>query len=56
MDQYSQATVKVQPNVSSVELGYRIDILTNQIYTIIVLAISDQGTPYPSDPVVVSKF
>ena len=59
MDQYSPATVNVWPNVSSVRLSYLrgngTDIRTNTIYTITVLAISDRGTSYPSDPVVVSK-
>ena len=60
MDQYSPATIKVRRNVTSVKIGSLWDndteILTNRIYTITVLAINDQGVPYPSDPVVVSKL
>ena len=60
MDQYSPAIVKVPTDVFSVKLTYLVDnrteILTNTIYTITVIAISDEETSYPSSPVVVSKF
>ena len=59
MDQYSPASVTVPANMSSVEISEFPDsgpsIITNREYTITVSAISDQGTIYPSDPVVVSK-
>ena len=46
--------------MSSVEISEFPDngtsIVANREYTITVSAISDQGTSYPSDPVVVSKF
>ena len=45
--------------MSSVEISEFPDngtsIVANREYTITVSAISDQGTSYPSDPVVVSK-
>ena len=60
MDQYSPASVIIPANMSSVEISEFPDngtrIVTNREYTITVSAISDQGTSYPSDPVVVSKF
>ena len=59
MDQYSQANLTVPANISSVETSEFPDngtsIVANREYTITVSAISDQGTSYPSDPVVVSK-
>ena len=59
MDQYSPAIVTVPANMLSVEISELSDndtsIVTNREYTITVSAISDQGTSYPSDPVVVSK-
>ena len=59
MDQYSQANLIVPANMSSVEISEFPDngtsIVANREYTITVSAISDQGTSYPSDPVVVSK-
>ena len=61
MDQYnSSAIVTVPANISSVEISQfsynGTAIVANREYTITVLAISDQGTSYPSDPVVVSKY
>ena len=60
MDQYSPASVTVPANMSSVEISEFPDngtsIVANREYTITVSAISDQGTSYPSDPVVVSKL
>ena len=60
MDQYSPASVTVPANMLSVEISEFPDngtsIVANREYTITVSAISDQGTSYPSDPVVVSKF
>ena len=60
MDQYSPASVTVPANMSSVEISKFPDngtsIVANREYTITVSAISDQGTSYPSDPVVVSKL
>ena len=63
MDQYSPAIVTVPANMSSVEISefpYNgTSVVANREYTITVSAISDQGTSYPSDPVVVvvvSKF
>ena len=59
MDQYSQANLIVPANMSSVEISEFLDngtsIVANREYTITVLAISDQGTSYPSSPVDVSK-
>ena len=60
MDQYSPASVTVPANMSSVEISEFPDnggtsIVANREYTITVSAINDQGTSYPSDPVVVSK-
>ena len=59
MDQYSPASVTVPANMLSVEMSEFTDsgtiIVANRQYTITVSAISDQGTSYPSDPVVVSK-
>ena len=59
MDQYSPASVAVPANMSSVEISEFSDngtsIVANREYTITVSAISDQGTSYPSDPVVVGK-
>ena len=59
MDQYSLASVTVPANMLSVEISEFPDngtsIVANREYTITVSAISDQGTSYPSDPVVVSK-
>ena len=60
MDQYSPAIVTVPANMSSVEISEFPDngtsVVANRVYTITVSAISDQGTSYPSDSVVVSKF
>ena len=60
MDQYSPASVTVPANMSSVKISEFPDngtsIVANREYTITVSAISDQGTSYPSDPVVVSKL
>ena len=60
MDEYSPASVTVPANMSSVEISEFPDngtsIVPNREYTITVSAISDRGTSYPSDPVVVSKF
>ena len=57
MNQYSPASVTVLANMSSVELTKSVNsIVANREYTITVSAISDQGTSYPSEPVVVSKF
>ena len=59
MDQYNSASVTVSANMSSVEISEFPDngtsIVANREYNITVSAISDQGTGYPSDPVVVSK-
>ena len=60
LDQYSPASVTIPANMSSVEISEFPDngtsIVANREYTITVSAISDQGTSYPSDPVVVSKY
>ena len=60
MDQYSPAIITVPANVLSVEITQFPDngtsIAANREYTITVSAISDQGTSYPSDPVVIGKF
>ena len=60
MDQYSPAIVTVPANMSSVEISEFLyngtSVVANREYNITVSAISDQGTSYPSDPVVVSKF
>ena len=60
MDQYSPAIVTVPANMSSVEISQfpynGTSIVANREYTITVSAVSDQGTNYPSDPVVVGKF
>ena len=60
MDQYSPASVTVPANMSSVEISEfphnGTSIVANREYTITVSAISDQGTSYPSDPVVAGKF
>ena len=60
MDQYSSAFVTVPANMSSVEISQfpynGTSIVANREYTITVSVISDQGTSYPSDPVVISKF
>ena len=60
MDQYSPASVTVPANMLSVEISEFSDsgtsIVGNREYTITVSAIRDQGTSYPSDPVVVSKL
>ena len=60
MDQYNSADVTVPANMLSVEISEFPDngtnIVANREYTITVSAISDQGTSYPSDPVVVSKY
>ena len=56
MDQYSPAIVTVPANMSSVQFPYNgTSIVANREYNITVSAISDQGTSYPSDPVVVGK-
>ena len=60
MDQYNSASVTVPANTFSVEISEFPDsgtsIVVNREYNITVSAISDQGTSYPSDLVVVSKF
>ena len=60
MDQYGPASITVPANMSSVEISEFPDnstnVVANREYTITVSAISDQGTSYPSDPVVVGKF
>ena len=60
MDQYSPASVTVPANMLFVEISEFPDngtsIVANKEYTITVSAISDQGTSYPSDPVVVSEL
>ena len=60
MDQYSPAIVTVPANMSSVEISQfpnnGTSIVANREYTITVSAISDQGTSYSSDPVVVGEF
>ena len=61
MDQNSPASVTVPANMLSVEISEFSDngtsIVADREYTITVSAISDQGTSYPSNPVVViSKF
>ena len=60
MDQYSPAIVTVPANITSVEITQfpynGTSIVANREYTITVSAISDQGTSYPSDPVVISKL
>ena len=60
MDQYSPAIVTVPANMPSVEISefpYNgTSIVANREYTITVSAISDQGTSYPSDPVVIGKI
>ena len=60
MDQYSPAIVTLPANMSSVEIRQFSDngtsIVANRVYTITVSAISDQGTSYPSDPVVVGEL
>ena len=59
MDQYNSGSVTVPANMSSVEISEFPDngtrVVANSEYDITVSAISDQGTNYPSDPVVVSK-
>ena len=59
MEQSSVASITVSANMSSVEISEFLDndtsIVANREYAITVSAISDQGTSYPSDPVVVSK-
>ena len=59
MDQYSPAIVTVPANMSSVEINQfpynGTSIVANREYNITVSAISDQGTSYPSDPVVVGE-
>ena len=60
MDQYRPANVTVPANMSSVEISEFPDngtsIVANREYNITVSAVSDQGTSYPSDPIVVSKY
>ena len=57
MDQNNSASVTVPANTFSVEFpDSGTSIVVNREYNITVSAISDQGTSYPSDPVVVSKF
>ena len=60
MDQYNQATITVPANMSSVEISDFSDngtsIVANREFTITVSAINDQGTSYPSDPVVAGKY
>ena len=59
MDQYSPAIVTVPANMLSVEIAQfpynDTSIVANREYTITVSAVSDQGTSYPSDPVVVGE-
>ena len=54
MDQNSPAIVTVPANMSSVEISDT-SIVANREYIITVSAINDQGTSYPSDPVVVGE-
>ena len=60
MDQYSLASVTVPASTFSTEISEFPDngtsIIANRNYTITVSAISDRGTSYPSDPIVISKF
>ena len=60
MDQYSPAIVTVPTNMLSVEISQFPDnntsIVANREYIITVSAISDQGTSYRSDPVVIGKL
>ena len=60
MDQYSPAIVTVPANMSSVKMSQLphngTSLVANREYTITVSAINDQGTSYPSNPVVISKF
>ena len=60
MDRYSPAIITVPANMSSVEISQFPDngtsIVANKEYTIIVSAISAQGTKYPSDSVTISKY
>ena len=60
MDQYSAASITVPANMSSVEISEfpnnGTSIVANREYIITVSAISDQGTSYPSDPVIVGKL
>ena len=60
IDQYSPANLIVPANMSSVEISEFPDndtsIVANREYTITVSTISDQGTSYTIDPVVVSKL
>ena len=57
MDQYSPAIVTVPANMSSVQFPDNdTSIVANREYTITVSAISNQGTSYPSDPVVIGKY
>ena len=57
MDQYSPAIVTVPANMLSVQFPYNgANIVANREYTITVSAISNQGTSYPSDPVIIGKF
>ena len=56
MDQCSPASVTVPANMSSVEFpDNAASIVANREYTITVSAMSDQGTSYTSDPIVISK-
>ena len=55
MYENSQATATVPADTFSAEVIDTTIIVANREYTITVSAISDQGTGYPSDPVVVSK-
>ena len=60
MDQYSPAIVTVPANMSSVEISQFPDngtsIVDNREYNITVSAISDQGTSYPSNLVVICEL
>ena len=60
MDQYNSSNIIVPADVSFIEISEfsenGISIVTNREYTITVSAISDEGTNYPSDPIIVSKL
>ena len=60
IDQYRPARVTVTGSWSSEEINYfsgnGTHVIPNTEYIIIVTAISDTRSSYPSDPVVVSKF
>ena len=60
MDHYNSSNIVVSADMSSVEISEfpdnRASIVANREYNITVSAISDEGTNYPSDPIVVSKL